>query len=161
MRQVTPDTIYDWLREVKDPEIPVLSLVDLGVIKNVEIEGDAVRIVITPTFVGCPALEVMQTDIRENLFARGIKDVAIEVSYKTPWTSDMISQEGKEALRKFGLAPPPARQLFSDLEVLEYAICPRCGNSNTELRNVFGATLCRSIHYCMDCKEAFEQFKPV
>lgn len=161
MQKVTPDKIYDWLREVKDPEIPVLSLVDLGVIKGVEIDRDAVRIVMTPTFVGCPALEVMQADIRESLFTKGISNVEIEVSYKTPWTSDMISPEGKEALRKFGLAPPPSRQLFSDLDVLEHAICPRCGNSNTELRNVFGATLCRSIHYCMDCKEAFEQFKPI
>lgn len=161
MQKITADNVYNWLREVKDPEIPVLSLVDLGVINEVDVDGNAVRVVITPTFVGCPALDVMQTDIRSALTAKGFSSVKIEVSYKTPWTSDKISPEGKEALRKFGLAPPPSRQVFPDLDVLEHATCPRCGNNNTELRNVFGATLCRSIHYCNHCKEAFEQFKPI
>lgn len=161
MQKVTADNVYSWLREVKDPEIPVLSLVDLGVINEVDVDGNAVRVVITPTFVGCPALDIMQTDIRSTLRAKGFTSVEIEVSYKTPWTSDKISPEGKEALRKFGLAPPPSRQLFSDLDVLEHATCPRCGNNNTELRNVFGTTLCRSIHYCNQCKEGFEQFKPI
>ncbi|HEU5146688.1 MAG TPA: 1,2-phenylacetyl-CoA epoxidase subunit PaaD [Chryseosolibacter sp.] len=161
MQKVTADNVYSWLREVKDPEIPVLSLVDLGVINEVDVDGNAVRVVITPTFVGCPALDIMQTDIRSTLRAKGFTSVEIEVSYKTPWTSDKISPEGKEALRKFGLAPPPSRQLFSDLDVLAHATCPRCGNNNTELRNVFGTTLCRSIHYCNQCKEGFEQFKPI
>jgi ring-1,2-phenylacetyl-CoA epoxidase subunit PaaD len=87
--------------------------------------------------------------------------VEIEVSYKRPWTSDMISVKGKKALKEFGLAPPPERQLFTDLDILLHAECPRCGKSNTELRNTFGPTLCRSIHYCNDCREAFEQFKPL
>ena len=158
---MTAEAIYDWLKEVKDPEIPVLSLVDLGVIHEVQVLGGIVKIVITPTFVGCPALDVMETDIRELLRGKGVNNVEIEVSYKKTWTSDMISSEGKEALRKFGLAPPPPRELFSDLNVLEHAACPRCGNNNTDLKNLFGATLCRSIHYCNDCKECFEQFKPL
>lgn len=161
MNRITKEQVLDWLREVKDPEIPVLSLVDLGVIHELDVSDDGVNIIMTPTFVGCPALDVMQTEIRNALFAKGIGRVEIEVSYKKPWTSDMISSEGKEALRKFGLAPPPSRQLFSDLDVIEHAACPRCGNHNTELRNIFGATLCRSIHYCNDCREAFEQFKAI
>jgi len=161
MNDLTTDMIYDWLRDVKDPEIPVLSLVDLGVITAVGIRNDAVHITMTPTFVGCPALTFMQEEIREVLSRKGIEDVHLEVSYEKPWTSDMISPQGREALRKFGLAPPPSRELFSDLDVLEHAECPRCGNTNTELRNLFGPTLCRSIHFCRDCHEAFQQFKPV
>lgn len=161
MAEITNDQIYAWLEEVKDPEIPVLSLVDLGVITAIAVDERNVRIEMTPTFVGCPALDIMQNDIRELLTKKGLKKIEIEVSYKEPWTSDRISENGKLALKKFGLSPPPSRQLFAELEVLGHAVCPRCGNSNTELRNTFGPTLCRSIHYCNDCKEAFEQFKPL
>ena len=161
MSGITKDQVYAWLEEVKDPEIPVLSLVDLGVITGVTVDRREVRIEMTPTFVGCPALDMMQNEIRELLTRKGVQRIEIEVSYKQPWTSDRISEKGKEALKKFGLAPPPPRELFSELQVLEHAVCPRCGNSNTELKNTFGPTLCRSIHYCDVCKEAFEQFKPL
>lgn len=161
MKTITAGEVLEWLEEVKDPEIPVLSLNDLGVITAVTVEGDGVRIEMTPTFVGCPALDMMQSEIREVLIKRGVSKVDIKVSYKEAWTSDKISEKGRDALKKFGLAPPPARQLFTDLDVLEHALCPRCGQSNTELRNTFGPTLCRSIHYCNDCREAFEQFKPL
>lgn len=158
---LTRENVYSLLAEVKDPEIPVLSLVDLGVISSVIVEENHVKIEMTPTFVGCPALDTMQEEIRSVLLKNGFTRVDIKVSFRKPWTSDMISEEGKLALKKFGLAPPPARQLFSDLEVLVAAECPRCGNRNTELKNTFGPTLCRSIYYCNDCKEAFEQFKPI
>ena len=158
---MTKDIVYELLEEVKDPEIPVLSLVDLGVITGVNIDVDQVTIEMTPTFVGCPALDLMQTEIRAVLMKNGVEKVKIEVSYKKPWNSDLITEKGKQALKKFGLAPPPSRKLFQDLDVLEHASCPRCGQNNTELRNTFGPTLCRSIHYCNDCREAFEQFKPL
>jgi ring-1,2-phenylacetyl-CoA epoxidase subunit PaaD len=157
----TTDEVLKWLEDVKDPEIPVLSLNDLGVIKLVTIEGERVSIEMTPTFVGCPALETMQREIREVLLRNGIFRVDITVTYREPWTSDKISEKGRQALKEFGLAPPPSRELFTDLDVLEHASCPRCGQNNTELRNTFGPTLCRSIHYCNDCREAFEQFKPL
>jgi ring-1,2-phenylacetyl-CoA epoxidase subunit PaaD len=161
MNQLTTTHIYEWLEEVKDPEIPVLSLVDLGVITEVEIENNNVRIELTPTFVGCPALDMMKSEIHEVLFKHGVSNVKVEVSFRKPWTSDMISEKGKQALKNFGLAPPPHSSLFTDLEVLEHIACPRCGSENTELRNAFGPTLCRSIHYCHVCREAFEQFKPL
>ena len=161
MKNISAQQVYEWLRDIKDPEIPVLSLVDLGVITAVEVIDDSVTIEMTPTFVGCPALDVMQSEIREVLMRNGISHPEIRVSYKKPWNSDMISAEGKRALKEFGLAPPPPRQLFIDLDLLEHAVCPMCGNTNTELRNTFGPTLCRSIHYCNDCREAFEQFKPL
>ena len=153
--------IYQWLDDVKDPEIPVLSLVDLGVITKITIDHDHVLVEMTPTFVGCPALDFMKQEILETLQKRGIHTVTIEVTFRDPWTSDKISDKGKKALKKFGLAPPPAMSLIDDLDILEHAICPRCDGTNTDLKNTFGPTLCRSIHYCQDCKEAFEQFKPL
>jgi ring-1,2-phenylacetyl-CoA epoxidase subunit PaaD len=158
---MTIDQIYRWLEEVKDPEIPVLSLVDLGVITEVAVRGNEVKIEMTPTFVGCPALDYMKEEVSSLLKSKGIKHVDVEVTFKKAWTSDLISEKGKAALKKYGLAPPPAAHVFADLEILEQASCPRCGNTNTELKNPFGPTLCRSIYYCNDCKEAFEQFKPV
>jgi ring-1,2-phenylacetyl-CoA epoxidase subunit PaaD len=158
---LTEDQIYEWLEEVKDPEIPVLSLVDLGVITAIEILDSGVRIEMTPTFVGCPALDMMKSEITEVLKKRGIENIAIDVTFRKPWTSDLISEKGRQALKQFGLAPPPSRELFTELEVLEHAVCPRCDGNDTELKNAFGPTLCRSIHYCNTCKEAFEQFKPL
>lgn len=158
----TQQQVYIWLEEVKDPEIPVLSLVDLGVITDVNIDTDnSVHIEMTPTFVGCPALDFMKTEIHEVLGKHGVKHVSIDVSFRKPWHSDLISEKGKHALKKFGLAPPPSRELFTELDVLEHAVCPRCNGTDTELKNTFGPTLCRSIHYCNTCREAFEQFKPL
>jgi ring-1,2-phenylacetyl-CoA epoxidase subunit PaaD len=162
MMAISINDIYQWLEEVKDPEIPVLSLVDLGVITDVEVNNDGVSIEMTPTFVGCPALDMMKQEISEVLQKRGVKQVHINVSFRKPWTSDSISEKGKLALKKFGLAPPPdAKNLFTDIDILEQVPCPRCNGTDTELRNPFGPTLCRSIHYCNTCKEAFEQFKPL
>ncbi len=161
MKTLTTDTIYAWLEEVKDPEIPVLSLVDLGVITNVTITDDAVHIEMTPTFVGCPALDIMKEEIVALLKNKGIENISIEVNFRDAWSSDKISTKGKQALKKYGLAPPPLNFLFTDLEILEHAQCPRCDGDNTEMKTPFGPTLCRSIHYCHDCKEAFEQFKPL
>jgi ring-1,2-phenylacetyl-CoA epoxidase subunit PaaD len=156
---MTTEEIYRWLEEVKDPEIPVLSLVDLGVITEVEISGNEVKIEMTPTFVGCPALDYMKTEVETLLKNKGIEKVHVEVNYKKPWSSDLISEKGRVALKKYGFAPPPSAHVFADLEILENAICPRCNSTNTEMKSPFGPTLCRSIYYCHDCKEAFEQFK--
>ncbi len=162
MKIFSETDIYAWLEDVKDPEIPVLSLVDLGVITKVEVKGNLVHLELTPTFVGCPALDLMKTEIEQVLQGKGIDRVEIEVTYKRPWTSDMISEKGKAALKKFGLAPPPsAANLFTDIDVLEHVACPRCNGTDTELKSAFGPALCRSIHYCNTCREAFEQFKPL
>ncbi|AYB32393.1 1,2-phenylacetyl-CoA epoxidase subunit PaaD [Chryseolinea soli] len=160
----TPATsrdVYTWLEAVKDPEIPVLSLVDLGVITDVVVENTTVDIEMTPTFVGCPALDIMKQEITETLLQRGMTEVRIVVNFRDPWSSDKISEKGRRALKEFGLAPPLPAKVFTDLEVLEHVSCPRCEGTNTTLKNVFGPTLCRSIHYCFDCQESFEQFKPL
>ena len=153
------EKIYTWLEEVKDPEIPVLSLVDMGVITHVEIH-DQVKIEMTPTFVGCPAIDYMKSDIIETLARHGV-EAEVSVTFSRPWSSDFISEKGRAALKKFGLSPPPASKLFTDLEILESATCPRCEGTDTVLKNPFGPTLCRAIYYCNSCREAFEQFKPV
>lgn len=158
---MTVDQIYHWLEEVKDPEIPVLSLVDLGVITEVEIHGDKLKIEMTPTFVGCPALDYMKEEVKSVLKLKGVTNVEVNVTFRKAWTSDLITEKGKAALKKFGLSPPPPAKVFADLEILAHAICPRCNNSNTELKTPFGPTLCRSIYYCNTCRESFEQFKPI
>lgn len=158
--RVSRDDIYLWLEEVKDPEIPVLSVIDLGILRNVETHDDeSVTITITPTFVGCPALEMMKSEIIEKLRDNGIYKVKVDVNYKNPWSSEDISEKGRKALSQFGIAPPPV--LFTDLDILEHAQCPRCEGKDTEMHTLFGSTLCRSMHYCHNCKEAFEHFKPV
>lgn len=161
MINISIKQVYEWLEEVKDPEIPVLSLVDLGVITEVEIDGEKVRVELTPTFAGCPAMDVMKNEVIEKLRSRGIENVVVEISFRIPWSSEFISEKGKKALKQYGFAPPPSNKIFTDLEILENGICPRCDGSNTELKNPFGPTLCRSIYYCHSCKEAFEQFKPL
>jgi ring-1,2-phenylacetyl-CoA epoxidase subunit PaaD len=153
------EQILHILEAVKDPEIPVLSLVDLGVITDVTVEGNTVLVKMTPTFVGCPAMDYMKAEVEMVLQQQGYEP-RVEITFEKPWSSDLISEKGKAALKKYGLAPPPDSTLFTDLEILETA-CPRCNGTNTELKTPFGPTLCRAIYYCHTCKEAFEQFKPV
>jgi ring-1,2-phenylacetyl-CoA epoxidase subunit PaaD len=161
MMTITEKDIWKWLEEVKDPEIPVLSLVDLGVITEVHLMGDEVTIEMTPTFAGCPAIDAMKADVEEVLRQQGLEKVKVNVSFKNPWNSNKITEKGRVALKQFGLAPPPIHNLIVDLDILEHVPCPYCDSKNTELKTPFGPTLCRSMHYCHTCKQAFEQFKPL
>ncbi|MCW5912536.1 MAG: phenylacetate-CoA oxygenase subunit PaaJ [Cyclobacteriaceae bacterium] len=154
------ESILQILESVKDPEIPVLSLVDLGVITDVDVQDKTVLVKMTPTFVGCPAMDYMKAEVEAALQKNGFHP-KVEITFEKPWSSDLISEKGKAALKKYGLAPPPDGKLFTDLEILETASCPRCNSTNTELKSPFGPTLCRSLYYCHDCKEVFEQFKPL
>ena len=154
----------DWLQAVKDPEIPTISLVDLGVVRGVEIDETtgAVSVHLTPTFAGCPAMDYMKRDVERTLREHGIAHVHVDISLREAWSSDMISDAGRAALRQHKLSPPPVLgNVVFDLDFLEYAECPNCHQHNTELRTPFGATLCRAVHYCFDCRQLFEQFKPV
>ena len=159
--RISDEQIYAWLDEVKDPEIPVISLVDLGVINGLSWNDDILTVSMTPTFVGCPAMDYMVRDVKDVLRKNGLENVEVDLNFRQAWNSNLITDKGREALRKFGLAPPPRHNLIVDIEVLSKATCPVCGNTNTELKSPFGPTACRSIHYCDDCKETFEQFKPV
>ena len=162
IRNISTGQIRDWLEEVKDPEIPVLSLNDLGVITGIELEADGKVVVnMTPTFAGCPAMDVMKADVEDVLKKHGVEDYEVIISFETQWNSNMISEKGRMALKKFGLAPPPKHDLIVDIEIVAHAQCPQCGSENTTMKTPFGPTLCRSIHYCNDCLQAFEQFKPI
>jgi phenylacetate-CoA oxygenase, PaaJ subunit len=165
--QTRETAVWDALAEVADPEIPTISVVELGVIRSVRFDGPRLTVELLPTFVGCPAIDIMQHDIGERL--RGMADeVSVEVSFVEPWTSERITPEGREKLRASGFAPPvsigaiPASvNVMDELTVLPIATCPYCGSRNTTLENPFGPTLCRAIYHCADCKQPFEQFKAV
>jgi ring-1,2-phenylacetyl-CoA epoxidase subunit PaaD len=154
--------IWAALHDVRDPEIPAVSVVDLGIVRQVEAGPGRVRVELLPTFVGCPAIEVMSDSVEERLrdFAQV---VSVEISFAEPWTTERITAEGRRRLRESGFAPPPVDAPDDDslLPVLPLAQCPFCGSRNTTLENAFGPTLCRAIYHCADCRQPFEQFKVV
>jgi len=149
------------LKSVVDPEIPTISLIDLGVIQKIQINKDHVNVVMTPTFSGCPATDYMKNDILETLRNHGIENCTVEISFENSWNSNMITEEGIKALKKHGLAPPKQYILPEEINIIEAAECPNCKSLNTTLKNSFGPTLCRAMHFCNDCKQMFEQFKAV
>lgn len=156
--------VWEALATIPDPEIPAISLVDLGVIGEVRVRPEVVHVELLPTFVGCPAIDVMRQRIGERLTELAIADrVEVEVSFVTPWTSERISDFGRERLRRSGFAPPvmTAGDSLDELAVLPVAECPYCGSRNTALDNPFGPTLCRAIYHCAACRQPFEQFKRV
>ncbi len=161
MPTLNTDNIWDILDEVKDPEIPVVSIVEMGLIRNVGIDGEKVVVTMTPTFAGCPALHVMQKEIEKNLQEAGAKDVEVKMTYSPPWSSEWILPEGRRKLKEFGLSPPPRHEGNIQDALLEEVICPYCNSQKTTLKNSFGPTLCRAIFYCENCQQPFEQFKPL
>lgn len=162
-REVTAADVWAALADVCDPEIPVLSLVDLGVITAVEVAGGRVRIDLTPTFLGCPALETMQRELRRKAEELGL-EAEVRVVLDDAWSTDRISPEGREKLRAAGFAPPAPRPA-GNLELVHLQRgpfrCPYCGSTDTRLDNLFGPTPCRSIRYCSSCRQPFEQFKTI
>ena len=160
---VTVDAVWRALDEIPDPEIPVISLVDLGVVKDVEVTETGVSVEFTPTFMGCPALETMTRAIRESIEALGTT-CEVHVVNDDSWSTDRISAGGREKLRAAGFAPPPLRSEGTpSLIQLERGPfrCPWCGSTETQLENIFGPTACRSIRYCNACRQPFEQFKTI
>ena len=159
---VTVDEVWAALAEITDPEIPVISLVELGVVKDVAVENGTVRVDFTPTFMGCPALEAMQRALEAKIAALGARP-AVNVRLDDSWSTDDITPEGREKLRAAGFAPPAPRSVGKlDLVQLQRGFrCPYCGSSSTKLENLFGPTPCRSIRYCEDCRQPFEQFKSI
>lgn len=146
--------ITEILQTVKDPEIPTISLVDLGIVDEVKIENDKVIISLIPTFAGCPAIDYMKNDVIAKLNENGISIVEVKVQQNKSWSSERISEAGLEAIRKHGLASPIP---FQKNEMK--AVCPKCSSEQTTLMSPFGPTLCRAIFHCNSCKETFEQFK--
>lgn len=153
--------IYDWLSEISDPEIPAITILELGIVRDVNISpSNKVTIFITPTYSGCPAMDMISMQIRMALISRGIKDLEIKEQLDPAWTTDWITEEGKRKMKEYGISPPNRKSknklgLFEE-DAVE---CPRCDSTNTELISQFGSTSCKSMYRCLDCKEPFEHFK--
>ncbi len=155
--------VWEALEEIPDPEIPVVSLVELGVIRSVDVENGHVRIEFTPTFLGCPALEFMKRAMEEKVAGLGAEP-EVEVISDDSWSTDRITPAGREKLRAAGFAPPAPREATAPkLVQLQANVfrCPYCGSTATRLENIFGPTPCRSLRYCESCRQPFEQFKTI
>jgi ring-1,2-phenylacetyl-CoA epoxidase subunit PaaD len=160
---VTAERVWEALAEVPDPEIPVISLVDLGVVRDIEVADGRVRVEFTPTFLGCPAADVMRDRMEEAVRALG-GEPQIDVVLDDSWSTDRITPAGREKLRESGFAPPAPRDAAGptlvQLESRAFR-CPYCGSTDTRLENIFGPTPCRSIRWCASCRQPFEQFKTI
>ena len=160
---MTAEQVWEALAAIPDPEIPVISLVDLGVVKDVQVHGERVHVDFTPTFLGCPALEVMQRAMVRSIEELGV-EADVEIVLDDSWSTDRISAEGREKLRTAGFAPPAPREAQPPtlLQLQRAPLrCPYCGATDTKLENLFGPTPCRSLRYCSSCRQPFEQFKTI
>lgn len=166
-KNITKEELWEILETVKDPEVPVLSVIDLGIVRDVEwTEGDdqtgAWKITITPTYSGCPAMEMIATQIRMTLYAAGIHAFSINIVLSPAWTTDWMTEAGKEKLRAYGIAPPhPLPKHYTGEHSIDAGpvVCPRCQSEHTHRISEFGSTACKALYQCDDCKEPFDYFK--
>ncbi len=161
MSEVTKQQVYEWLSSVTDPEVPVLTIIDLGVVRDIDIKSlNEIGVTITPTYSGCPAMDVIAMNIRMTLMSHGFKRINIENQLSPAWTTDWMTEDGKRKLKEYGIAPPVRKsvdplQLFEEDEVP----CPHCGSEDTTLSSQFGPTSCKALYKCNSCHEPFEHFK--
>ena len=153
------EKILELLTEVKDPEVPVLDIVELGVVRDVKFQDGNVSVLITPTYSGCTAMNTIENDITAILHKNGIENITTKTVFSPPWTTDWMSEQTKNKLKAYGIAPPG--RTTAELVDLNTAttICPFCNSENTELKSEFGSTACKSLHYCKECDQPFEHFK--
>ena len=158
------ERVWEALAGVADPEIPAVSVVDMGMIREVKASGDEVRVVVLPTFTGCPAIAIIERDVAAAVRAvEGVRTVDVATSFEPPWTDSRITEGGRRKLKEFGLAPPTGEGpvLIAQIGLPAVARCPFCGSGDTRVENPFGPTPCRALYYCEACRNPFEQFKPV
>ncbi|MBI2731047.1 MAG: phenylacetate-CoA oxygenase subunit PaaJ [Sphingobacteriales bacterium] len=155
--------IYTCLEEIKDPEVPVLSIIDLGIVRDIkESEEDGIEIIITPTYTGCPAMDMIAMNIKMTMASYGYKNIKVTSVLSPAWTTDWMSEEGKRKLKEYGIAPPNPKQqvchenLFAPNEAVQ---CPHCNSHHTHRISEFGSTACKALYQCDDCKEPFDYFK--
>ncbi|WP_423736976.1 1,2-phenylacetyl-CoA epoxidase subunit PaaD [Chitinophaga caseinilytica] len=158
---ISESDIYKALEQVMDPEIPVLSVIDLGMITGVSLEEEGIRVKMVPTFSACPAVDYIKENIRTVLEKALDTKVTVEIDREATWNSDRMAAGAHEKLKNFGIAPPQMRQGEEHAEIELHTACPHCDSENTYLRSPFGSTLCRAIHYCRNCGYVFEHFKPL
>lgn len=155
------EKLWHILGEVADPEVPVLSILDLGIVRNLSFTDGNVNIIITPTYSGCPAMDVISMDIRLKLIEKGYRNITVQQQLSPAWTTDWMTEEGKRKLKAFGIAPPNSKQQFctSDMFREEAVQCPHCNSHRTELISQFSSTACKAMYRCLNCNEAFDYFK--
>ncbi len=160
------EDIWKILQDVKDPEIPVLSILDLGIVREVQVNSEKenlqVVVTITPTYSGCPAMDVIHMDIRLRLLEHGYKNTVVKQSLSPAWTTDWMTEAGKKKLKQYGIAPPNPKQQFCHIKEFfeeEAVQCPHCNSYHTKLISQFGSTACKALYQCNDCKETFDYFK--
>ena len=162
---LTAEAAWEVLEGVLDPEVPALSVVDLGIVRDVRVTESAAEVDVTPTYSGCPAMRVIEEEIAGALRAAGAADVAVRIVYQPAWTTDWISDAARERLRAYGIAPPGPVPRDDELVPLrrraETVPCPFCGSSRTERKSEFGSTACKSLHVCLSCRQPFEHFKAI
>ena len=161
---ISKDTVWAWLEEVIDPEIPVLNVVEMGIVRDVEIDGHNVTVVITPTYSGCPAMNAIELEIRKKLREKGLNDVKVRTDFKESWTTDWMTDYAKKKLKEYGIAPPEKSEgtddFLTSLKGSQKVVpCPYCDSFETELQSEFGSTACKSQYYCNNCDQPFEHFK--
>ena len=156
---ITTGVLWTLMEEVFDPEIPVLSVVDLGIIRDIKISGDEIEMIITPTYSGCPAMDMIAMNIQMALLKKGFEKVKITRQLSPAWTTDWVTERGKQQLKAYGIAPPVGKSFDSSyLEELQIE-CPLCHSTNTKLISEFGSTSCKALYQCNECKEPFDYFK--
>ena len=155
-KKITAQNIWQILETVCDPEVPVLTIIDLGIVRAVKINGEEIEIVITPTYTGCPAMDMITMDIKMRLLENGYKKIKVTSVLSPAWTTDWMSEAGKQKLKTYGIAPPYTRSDDTGDLVIE---CPQCNSTNTKLISQFGSTACKALYQCNDCKEPFDYFK--
>jgi len=166
-KNISPKQIWEMLAQITDPEIPVISIVDLGIVRNVRSDHSGIEIFITPTYSGCPAMDVISMNIRIGLLQKGLSNIKITQQLSPAWTTDWMTENGKAQLKAYGIAPPQTRShgspsdrisklLFNDDVMVE---CPQCHSKNTTLLSQFGSTACKALYQCQECKEPFDYFK--
>ncbi len=159
---ISEKNIWDLLETIVDPEVPVLNIVDLGIVRKVDMHDGKISIIITPTYTGCPAMDVIKLDMYTKLLENGITNFEINTILSPAWTTDWMSKAGKKKLKKYGIAPPPAQQSICTPDAFqkeEAVQCPHCNSYRTILISRFGSTACKALYKCEDCREPFEYFK--
>ena len=152
--------IYRYLSEISDPEIPVINIVEMGVVRDVLFHASNIEIKLTPSYSGCPAMDMIHQLIKEKLYSKGYNDVVVTLVYKPAWTTDWMSDETKQKLTNYGIAPPVGKATSKKALISEELVsCPQCGSINTEMKSMFGSTACKALYVCKKCLEPFDYFK--
>lgn len=159
----TEEQIWDYIREVTDPEIPVLNIIEMGIARNVSIDNEKVIVSITPTYSGCPAMDAIEKMVREKLIEKGVQDFDVKLDFSEAWTTDWMTDEAKSKLKDFGIAPPEKttneEDFLKSISGTKIVPCPLCNSFETELQSQFGSTACKAQYFCNSCHQPFEHFK--